>query len=152
MSDSKSIGVAYRDQDIDGGEIGRSNPQFVRGTNVYATEELGYCSCAFGEVTQLTSKATAVTLNQPTGTITMNNSAMTANLVVSFRLNNSTIGARDVVVANVSNGGTLGAYILYVAEIGVGFADFALFNVSGGTLSEAVKINYAVISNREEAA
>lgn len=150
MSNSKPIGVAYRDQDIDGGEIGRNDPQFMRGTTVYATEELGYCSCAFGEVTQLTSKSTAVTLNTPTGRITMNNAAMTANLVVLFRMNNSTIGPNDTVVANISNGGTAGAYILYVAEIGVGFADFALFNVSGGTLSEAVKINYALIGNRDD--
>jgi predicted adenine nucleotide alpha hydrolase (AANH) superfamily ATPase len=49
MGDRKPIGVAYRDQDIDGGEIGRNDPQLVRGTRLYATEELGYCSCAFGK-------------------------------------------------------------------------------------------------------
>jgi hypothetical protein len=27
MGDRKPIGVAYRDQDIDGGEIGRNDPQ-----------------------------------------------------------------------------------------------------------------------------
>jgi uncharacterized protein YbjQ (UPF0145 family) len=150
MSNSKPIGVAYLDQNIEGGEIGRENPQLVRGTQVFATDELGYCSCAFGEVTQLTNKTTEVTLNQPSGRITMNGAALGANTVVSFKLNNSTIGPNDAVVANISNGGTLGAYILYVAEIGVGFADFSLFNVSGGTLSEAVKINYAVIRNRAE--
>ena len=31
MGDRKPIGVAYRDQDIDGGEIGRNDPQLVRG-------------------------------------------------------------------------------------------------------------------------
>jgi hypothetical protein len=58
MGDRKPIGVAYRDQDIDGGEIGRTDPQLVRGTQVFATEELGYSSSAFSEVTQLTSKST----------------------------------------------------------------------------------------------
>ena len=79
MGDRKPIGVAYRDQDIDGGEIGRNDPQLVRGTRLYATEELGYCSCAFGEVTQLTSKTTNVTLNTPTGRITMDDSTLNNN-------------------------------------------------------------------------
>jgi uncharacterized protein YbjQ (UPF0145 family) len=150
MGNTKSIGVAYLDQDIDGGTIGLTDPQIVRGTDVYATEALGYCSCAFGEVTQLTSKSTAVTLNTPSGRITMNNQEIGASVVILFRMNNSTIGANDAIIANISNGGTAGAYILYVAEIGVGFADLALFNVSGGSLSEAVKINFAVINNRDD--
>lgn len=44
MGDRKPIGVAYRDKDIDGGEIGRTDPQLVRGTRLYATEEL-VCMC-----------------------------------------------------------------------------------------------------------
>lgn len=149
MSNSKPIGVAYRDQDIDGGEIGRNDPQLVRGTRLYATEELGYCSCAFGEVTQLTSKSTAVTLNTPTGRITMDDAALNNNTVVKFRMNNSTVNSNDVVIINIkANGSTPEAYIAYVADIGLGFVDIAVWNRSGGQLSEEVDINFAVIRNR----
>jgi hypothetical protein len=148
MSDTKPIGVAYRDQDIDGGVIGRTNPQLVRGTQIYATEELGYCSCAFGEVTQQTSKTTDVTLNTPTGRITMNNAQLNNNAIARFTLNNSTINSNDVMIVNIKlNGSTPEAYIVFVADIGLGFADIALWNRSGGPLSEAVEINYAVIRN-----
>jgi hypothetical protein len=148
MSDTKPIGVAYRDQDIDGGVIGRTNPQLVRGTQIYATEELGYCSCAFGEVTQQTSKATDVTLNTPTGRITMDDAQLNNNAIARFTLNNSTINSNDVMIVNIKlNGSTPEAYIVFVADIGPGFADIALWNRSGGPLSEAVEINYAVIRN-----
>jgi hypothetical protein len=153
MGDTKSIGVAYRDQDIDGGVIGRINPQFMRGTTVYATEELGYCSCAFGEVTQLTSKSTAVTLNTPSGRITMNNASLGNNTTVVFRMNNSTIKTNDVLVLNISGGvAGVGEYLAYVGDIGTGYADIALANRKGGggSLSEAVKITFALIGNRDD--
>jgi hypothetical protein len=148
MGDRKPIGVAYRDQDIDGGEIGRNDPQLVRGTRLYATEELGYCSCAFSEVTQLTSKSTAVTINTPTGRITMDDAALNNNVVARFTMNNSSINSNDVVIVNIKlNGSTPEAYIAFIADIGEGFADIALWNRSGGQLSEAVELNFAVIRN-----
>ena len=149
MGDRKPIGVAYRDQDIDGGEIGRNDPQLVRGTRLYATEELGYCSCAFSEVTQLTSKSTAVTINTPTGRITMDDAQLNNNAVARFTMNNTSINSNDVVIVNIKlNGSTPEAYIAFVADIGEGFADLALWNRSGGPLSEAVELNFAVIRNR----
>jgi hypothetical protein len=153
MSDSKPIGVAYRDQDIDGGVIGRNDPQFMRGTTVYATEELGYCLCAFGEVTQLTSKSTAVTLNTPTGRITMDDASLGNNSTVIFRMSNSTIKTNDVVILNISGGVTgAGDYVAYVGDIGTGYVDIALANRKGGggSLSEAVKITFSTIHNRDD--
>ena len=148
MGDRKPIGVAYRDQDIDGGEIGRTDPQLVRGTRLYATEELGYCSCAFSEVTQLTSKTTNVTLNTPTGRITMDDSTLNNNAVARFTMNNSSVGPNDVIIVNIKlNGSTPEAYIAFVADIGDGFAELALWNRSGGQLSESVELNFAVIRN-----
>ena len=148
MGDRKPIGVAYRDQDIDGGEIGRNDPQLVRGTRLYATEELGYCSCAFSEVTQLTSKSTAVTINTPTGRITMDDASLNNNAVARFTMNNTSVGANDVMIVNIKlNGSTPEAYIAFIADIGEGFADLALWNRSGGQLSEAVELNFAVIRN-----
>ena len=153
MGDRKPIGVAYRDQDIDGGEIGRNDPQLVRGTQLFATQELGYCSCAYGTVTQLVSKSTAVTINTPTGRITMNNASLNNNTTVIFRMNNSTIEPNDVLILNIS-GGVAGAgdYIAYVGDISTGYADIALANRKGGggSLSEAVQITYTIIHNRAD--
>jgi hypothetical protein len=154
MSFTKPIGVAYLDQDIDGGVIGRTDPQLVRGTTVYATEELGYCSCAFGEVTQLTSKSTGVTLDTPSGRITMNNASLGNNTTVVFRMTNITIKTNDVLVLNISGGvAGVGDYLAYVGDIGLGYADIALANRKGGgggSLSEAVKITFALIGNRDD--
>ena len=153
MSFTKPIGVAYLDQDIDGGVIGRTDPQLVRGTTVYATEELGYCSCAFGEVTQLTSKSTGVTLDTPSGRITMNNASLGNNTTVVFRMTNITIKTNDVLVLNISGGvAGVGDYLAYVGDIGLGYADIALAyrKGGGGSLSEAVKITFALIGNRDD--
>lgn len=53
------------------------------------TGALGYGAGAGGTVTQLTSKSTDVTLNKPSGLITMNNSALENGASVIFAINNS---------------------------------------------------------------
>jgi len=145
MGNTKSIGVAYSDQDIDGGTIGAVIPSTIVGTTIYATTEIGYSAAAQGAVTQLTSKSTAVTLNKSAGRITMNNAALATQTHVLFTLNNTTLGANDVLIVSVSGGGTAGAYWPYVASQTTGSAQIGLFNNTAGSLSEAVIINYAII-------
>lgn len=134
MSNTKPIGVAYEDQDIVGADL------------VYSAGELGYTAAAQGTVTQATSKSTAVTLNKSAGQITMNNAALGATTNVVFTLNNSTISAKDVVVVNVA-GGTASneTYNCWVSGHGAGSCSIVLRNISAGSLSEAVVINFAVI-------
>tara|TARA_R110000772_G_scaffold53716_2_gene122768 strand:+ start:6197 stop:6595 length:399 start_codon:yes stop_codon:yes gene_type:complete len=129
MSNSQSIGVAYAD------------PEF---TTVYASQEIGYATGAQGTVTQATDKSTAVTLNKSSGQITMNGAALASATNVTFTLNNSLLSAKDVLVLNVTNG-TSGAYNAWVSSMGAGSATITLRNISGGSLSEAVVINYAII-------
>lgn len=134
MSNTKPIGVAYEDQDIIGADL------------VYSAGELGYTAAAQGTVTQATSKSTAVTLNKSAGQITMNNAALGATTNVVFTLNNSTISAKDVVVVNVA-GGTASneTYNCWVSGHGAGSCSIVLRNISAGSLSEAVVINFAII-------
>ena len=73
------------------------------------TAGIGYATGAGGTVTQITSKATGVTLNTVCGTITMNGAALAADTTVSFVLTNSAIAANDVVVIVHDSIGTLGA-------------------------------------------
>lgn len=107
---------------------------------------LGYGTGSGGAVTQLTSKATEVTLNKPTGQITMNNAAMAAGALISFTLTNSLISSADNVVITLSGAGsqTNGAYNIYAVASG-GFAVIYVKNTSAGSLSEAVVLNFAVI-------
>jgi len=146
MGNTRSIGVAYSDQDIDGGTIGAVTPATVVGTTVYATTELGYTAAAQGTVTQLTSKSTAVTLNTSAGRITMNNASLATSTTATFTLNNSTISANDAVILTISGGQTTpGSYNVFANSLAAGSVSITLRNISGGSLSEAIVINFAII-------
>lgn len=134
MSNTKSIGVAYTDQDIIGSQF------------VLAGEQLGYTTDAQGTVTQLTDKSTAITLNKSAGRITMNNASLTTATNATFTLNNSFISANDTVILTISGGqATPGSYNVFANALGAGTVSITLRNISGGTLSEAIVINFALI-------
>lgn len=132
-SNTKPTGVAFEDQDIIGSNF------------VLSGGELGYTAEASGTVTQLTSKSTGVTLNKSAGQITMNNAELANATNVTFTLTNSSISAKDVVVLSVSSGATAGAYNCWISGKSTGSCTITLRNLSGGALSEAVVINFAVI-------
>jgi hypothetical protein len=106
---------------------------------------MGYTTGAGGTVTQLTSKSTAVTLNKPTGKITMNNAALAAGAAVQFKMDNTTVGADDICVANITNAASAANYQLYVLVTAANTVFFALKNETAGSLSEAIVINFAII-------
>ena len=112
-----------------------------------AGKAIGYTSGLGGAVTQATSKSTGVTLNKPCGPITTHDAALAAAAEVAFTVTNSTVAAGDVVVACIKSGGTSGAYNLQVSAVTDGTFDLALGNMSAGSLSEAVVINFAVIKS-----
>jgi hypothetical protein len=147
MGNTKSIGVAYSDQDIDGGTIGAVIPSTIVGTTVYATTEIGYTAAAQGTVTQAATsgKATGVTLSKSAGRITMNNAELAANTAVSFTLTNTVISANDAIIVNVAGGATAAAYTVYISSMTAGSAVVTLRNMTGGALSEAVVINFAIL-------
>ena len=112
---------------------------------VTAGSAIGYVSGTGGAVTQGTSKATGVTLNKPCGAITTHNASLADGAEVTFTVTNSEVAATDVVVACIKSGGTSGAYVLGVTAMAAGSFDLTLGNVSGGSLSQAVVINFVVI-------
>jgi hypothetical protein len=97
-----------------------------------------------GTVTQATSKSTGVTLSKPTGQITMNGASLIGGTVVSFTLTNTFIAATDVLVLNHISGGTIGAYTIN-AQCGAGSATINIRNNTGGSLSEALVLQFALI-------
>ena len=134
MANSKAIGVAYSDQDIVGAQF------------VLSDEQVGYTAAAQGTVTQLTDKSTAVTLNKPAGRITMSNASLATATNATFTLNNSFISSNDTVVLTISGGqATPGSYNVFANALSAGAVSITLRNISGGTLSEAIVINFALI-------
>jgi hypothetical protein len=130
MSNTQPIGVAFADPEL---------------TTMYASQEIGYASGAQTAVTQATSKSTGVTANTSAGQITMNNASLATVTNVTFTLTNSVLSAKDVLILNVSGAATAGAYNCWVSSMAAGSATITLRNISGGSLSEAVVINFAII-------
>ena len=108
------------------------------------TNPFGYVAGGGGTVTQATNKATGVTLNKPSGQITMNNASLAAATIVSFTFTNSTISSTDVLVINHVSGGTIGSYT-FTAACGSGSATVYVRNATSGALGEAIVLRYAVI-------
>lgn len=133
MGNTKSLGIAYTDQDIVGSD------------QIYSSGELGYTSAAQGTVTQATDKSTAVTLNKSAGRITMNAASLGATTNVSFTLNNSYISSNDILILTISGGATVAAYNVWVNSLSAGTASITLRNTTAGALAEAVIINFALI-------
>ena len=108
------------------------------------SDKAGYITGEGGAETQATSKSTGVTLNKKCGQVEMNPAALAADTTGSFTLTNSTIAATDVLVLNHVSGGTAGSYLLN-AQAAAGSASISVRNITGGSLSEAIVIGFAVI-------
>jgi hypothetical protein len=128
------------------GQVLYNNAGAVAGGNLgynATTGAFGYIS-GDGAVTQATNKATGVTLNSPSGQITLNGDALAADTTVSFTLTNSSITANDVLILNHLSAGTAGSYLLN-AQAAAGSASINIRNITAGSLSEAIVICFAVI-------
>ena len=115
-----------------------------------ATAGVGYATGAGGSVTQLTSKATGVTLNKVSGQIVTSNSTLNNGEAVSFTFTNSTIAATDVIVLNIASGSAYGGgeYNFGVDSVSAGSCRVYIAHRAGGgsgPLAEALTFNFAVI-------
>ncbi len=108
------------------------------------TAGIGYATGAGGTVTQLTDKATEVTLNKTCGRIIMHDDSLAHGTTVSFTLANSTIAAGNVLILNHVSGGTAGKYLLN-AQFSNGSASIDVTNITSGAESEAIVIAFVVI-------
>jgi hypothetical protein len=109
-------------------------------------QTIGYQGAAGtgGTVTQLTSKATGVTLNKPVGQITLNNAALAAATTVNFTLTNSYIGNTDLLVLNQTSTANAGGYY-FNAICNAGNAQISVRNITAASASDAVVLRYAVV-------
>ena len=121
---------------------GPGNLQLTSGTGA-----LGYGTGSGGTVTQATSKSTSVTLNKPTGQITMNNAALAPGVSVGFYVHNSLVSNTDVVYAKgvFTGGANPENYQIDTSIVQDGDVKITVKNISAITLSESVQIQFLII-------
>lgn len=106
---------------------------------------MGYGAGAGGTVTQITSKATTVTLNKPCGQITMHGASLAANTTVNFTFNNSLLASTDMVMVSPNWGANPGAYQAWCTSTGAGACIISVRNMTAGSLSDALVLNFAIL-------
>lgn len=94
-----------------------------------------------GTVAQTGSKANAVTLNTYAGVIVTDAAALAGGATVAFTLGNVLIGADDVVVMCTQNTN----YAVIPVGVAPGSVGVRLTNLTGGSLSDNVSINFILI-------
>ena len=109
---------------------------------------LGYASGLNGTVTQITNRATGVTLNTLTGQITTINTSLAAAVNAVFTVTNSTVAISDVVLVAIQSGSNGGNTAVYVQSVAAGSFVISVSNLNdtGGTAETgAIIINFCVV-------
>ena len=102
---------------------------------------LGYSTGSGGTVTQATSRTTGVTLNKPTGAITMFSDLGSA-VAATFTVTNSLVAATDTILLSQQSGTNL--YVLLVTAVAAGSFNIT-FYTTGGVTSDTPVINFTII-------
>lgn len=96
-------------------------------------------------VVQQTNKSTGVTIDTPTGKITMNNAALNAGVSVSFTVTCAAVTIDDTVSVSMRSGGSADSYSFDVTAVADGSFRIQVHNITAATnLSEALVLNYTI--------
>ena len=107
---------------------------------------IGYATGAGSTVTQLTNRATGVTINAICGNIVTMNTSLSAGAEVLFTVTNSSVAAGDVVAISCKGGQTADTSFPYVYTVAAGSFIIALHNRNASTADTgAMTINFAII-------
>lgn len=104
---------------------------------------MGYGTGAGGTVTQVTSKTTAVTLNKPSGTVTMHNASLAAGASVLFGLNNTFFATTDTVVLTATAWSIF--YRIETANSGTGQIGIRVTNTESVSRSDPLVFSFTII-------
>ena len=113
---------------------------------VYAKSGIGYPLGSGAAVPQgnASGKSTPVTLNAPTGQITMYGAALGAGATVAFTLNNSFIGANDMLIVRSPSDANLN-YSIGAGYCVAGSCAIYVKNTTGSSLSDALVLQFVII-------
>jgi hypothetical protein len=113
---------------------------FTDGALVAGTGTLGYSGNG-GTVTQATSRTTAVTINRPTGQITLFSAAGTTTWT-TFTVTDGYVASTDVIIVNQQSGTNL--YEVHATAVNNGSFNLS-FRTTGGTATDAPTFNFIVL-------
>ena len=117
----------------------------VKSTNILADSSIGFTTGNGGTVTQITSRTTGVTLNAPSGQITLVAGSISGLSSQEFTLTNSYIAATDVVLVTFGSGLTATTYDVTVTETSAGSCKISVHNVNNSaTPTDTPVINFVV--------
>jgi 1-aminocyclopropane-1-carboxylate deaminase/D-cysteine desulfhydrase-like pyridoxal-dependent ACC family enzyme len=77
----------------------------------------------------------------------LHDESLAAGVAVSFTFTNDRIAPSDVLLVAIASGATAAGYLVTTSEIGAGSAVISLRNLSSGTLSEAVILNFLLVKS-----
>lgn len=112
-----------------------------------ATQGVGYATGAGGTITQITSRATGVTLSKVAGDITLLaavNAATSAATAVTITVTNTTVAATDNIVINQKSG--TDKYMIFVTNVAAGSFQITWFT-TGGVTNESPVFHFSVIKS-----
>jgi len=99
-----------------------------------------------GTVTQITSRATGVTLSTHSGQITTDTTSLAAGAEATFTVTNTIVTALDTIIVNAASGQTAGTSVPIVSAVGSGSFDITLTNLHASTADTgAMVINFVVL-------
>lgn len=120
--------------------------QRAGGFRAYGNHDgIGYAVGSGGSVTQITTRATGVTLNALCGAITTDSTSLAAAAEAIFTVTNSHVAIGDVVVVCARSGQSAGTSVPSVNAVAAGSFDIMLSNHGAGADTGAMIINFAVI-------
>jgi hypothetical protein len=114
-------------------------------TKSWANPNLGYLVGASVTQGSGSGKATSVIIDSLTGKITTDADSLSANTVVRFDVNNSTIKPNDTIIVNRLGGGSASSYQVWCDRVISGLFSICIRNITGGALAEAIVIQFSVI-------
>lgn len=116
--------------------------------SVSASAGLGYGTGAGSTVTQITSRATGVTINAVCGSIQTDTTSLGAELSAVFVVTNSAVAIGDVVIACIRSGAIALNTDVIVSAVAAGSFSITVVNgnaAAGTAETGAIIINFAVI-------
>jgi hypothetical protein len=122
----------------------------TKGTNMARTTFAGPIAVgkgALSTVTQATDRSTGVTINAPSGRITMNAASLAAGAEAKFTVTNSFVTANSVPVVALASGQTADTSMVFVSAVAAGSFQITVSNLNAATADTGAGVINFIVFN-----
>lgn len=122
----------------------------IKEDGLLTAKKFGYATGTGSTVTQITTRATGVTINALCGRITTDSTSLAAEASAVFVVTNSKVAATDVIILNIASGSVALNTQVEVTAVAAGSFSISVINnnvASGTAETGAIVINFAVIKS-----